>query len=82
MAVVGGGAAIGRPLRWEELDRAHAEREIELPGEMLDAWEAFITDPEPVTDEVQRITGRPARSFALWARDHAADFTSDSPTGQ
>ena len=71
------GAAIGRPLRWEELDRAHAERELDLPREMLAAWEAFITDPEPVTDEVQRITGRPARSFASWARDHAADFSSD-----
>ena len=71
------GDATGRPLRWMELDRGGAERELGLPREMLDSWESFITHPEPVTDEVQRITGRPARSFAAWARDHVADFSSD-----
>lgn len=74
------GAAIGRPLRWEELDRAQAERELDLPAEMLDAWESFIAGPEPVTDEVERITGRLARSFASWARDHAPDFSAAHPT--
>ncbi|MGW1998299.1 hypothetical protein ACWCPW_50350, partial [Embleya sp. NPDC001921] len=29
---------------------------------------------EPVNDEVERITGSPARSFREWAVDHAADF--------
>jgi uncharacterized protein YbjT (DUF2867 family) len=73
------GAALGRDLRWEELDRAQAERELDLPAEMLDAWESFIAHPEPVTDEVQRLTGEPARSFASWARDHVADFSPDPP---
>lgn len=73
------GAALGRDLRWEEFDRAQAERELDLPAEMLDAWESFIAHPEPVTDEVQRLTGEPARSFASWARDHVADFSPDPP---
>lgn len=72
------GAAIGRPLRWEELDRAQAERELEVPPAMLRAWESFITNPEPVTDEVERITGRPASTFASWARDHVADFSPEA----
>lgn len=71
------GAAIGRSLRWEELDRDRASRELDLPAPMLDAWEGFLTDPEPVTDTVRQITGRPSRTFATWARDHASDFISD-----
>jgi hypothetical protein len=27
-----------------------------------------------VSNDVQRVLGRPARSFAEWARDHAAAF--------
>jgi len=27
-----------------------------------------------MTREVEALTGRPARTFAEWARDHAADF--------
>lgn len=30
-------------------------------------------------DQVQTITGQPARSFAAWARDHAEDFSADHP---
>ncbi|MFI6350936.1 SDR family oxidoreductase [Streptomyces sp. NPDC050560] len=68
------GAAIGRPLRWEELDRARAGSEYGIPDLMLDAWEGFTARPEPVTDEVRRLTGRPALSFADWARDNAGLF--------
>src|SRR4051812_2228312 len=37
-------------------------------------WASLVTAPEPVTDTVRQLTGSPARSFASWARDHAADF--------
>lgn len=68
------GEAIGRPLRWLELDRDRARSELGLPEVMLDAWERILHQPEPVTDEVQRLLGRPARRFADWARDHADKF--------
>lgn len=35
---------------------------------------AFVEAPEPMTHEVEELTGRPARTFAEWARDHVADF--------
>ncbi|MEV6878810.1 NAD(P)H-binding protein [Amycolatopsis sp. NPDC051128] len=36
---------------------------------------ALVDRPQPTTDTVREITGRPARSFAEWAADHAADFS-------
>jgi len=41
---------------------------------MLAAWARMTTDPEPVTDTVRAITGRPAHTFADWAHEHAAQF--------
>jgi hypothetical protein len=41
---------------------------------MLDAWARTVDEPEPVTTAVQDITGAPARSFAVWAADHADEF--------
>ncbi len=35
---------------------------------------AFVETPEAMTREVEALTGRPARTFAEWARDHSADF--------
>ena len=70
------GTAIGRSLRWEELSREDAERELagQVPDTALDTWAGFVEEPEVVTSTVQEVTGRPARSFAEWARDHADDF--------
>jgi uncharacterized protein YbjT (DUF2867 family) len=70
------GTAIGRTLRWEELSREDAERELagQVPDTALDTWAGFVEEPEVVTSTVQEVTGRPARSFAEWARDHADDF--------
>jgi hypothetical protein len=31
-----------------------------------------------VTDTVERLTGRPPRSFAEWARDHVRSFSSEA----
>ena len=70
------GDAIGRQLRWEELAREDAEVELEgrVPETALDTWAGFVDTPEAVTATVREITGRPARPFAEWAREHAAEF--------
>ncbi len=74
------GAALGRPLRFDAMSADEAVRELAgafPPGlaEIIVAGQAaFVAEPEPMTREVERITGRPARTFAQWARDHVADF--------
>jgi uncharacterized protein YbjT (DUF2867 family) len=35
---------------------------------------SLVDEPEPVTHTVDEVTGRPARTFAEWAHDHAGDF--------
>lgn len=75
------GAAIGRPVRWDEQPPDEAEAELaarlgdaEFAAAGLEYWATLVERPEPVTDAVERITGRPARTFRDWAIDHAADF--------
>ncbi|MEV4432304.1 NAD(P)H-binding protein [Streptomyces sp. NPDC049555] len=43
---------------------------------LLGAWAAGVGHPLPVRPGVEQLTGHPARSFASWAEDHAADFTA------
>jgi hypothetical protein len=45
-----------------------------LPDMLLKAWAAAKGQPALVTSTVAEVTGRPARTFAEWARDHAAEF--------
>ncbi|WP_211342931.1 SDR family oxidoreductase [Actinomadura pelletieri] len=76
------GEAIGRPTCFEEITPDEARTEMLAhphmrPGVVdallkLRAW-SVDHPPEP-SPEVERITGRPARTFASWAVDHAADF--------
>lgn len=74
------GRAIGRRVRFEELppDVALAEMCTRMPApvaERLLAYAARSVEHAPaVTATVQEVTGRPARSFAEWAADHAGDF--------
>jgi uncharacterized protein YbjT (DUF2867 family) len=75
------GEAIGREVAWEEEPPDEARRRI---GEQwgnpayaehaLEYWASLVEDPEPTTDTVEVVTGRPATPFAEWARDHANDF--------
>ena len=72
--------AIGRPVRYQEISLEEARQELRgTPEWALDAvigyWEFSDGAPGPLTDLVEKITGRPALSFAQWAADHAADFT-------
>ena len=75
------GAAIGRDLRWEEITEQEARESMAARGwspEFIEGglahWASTIADPEPVTDTVERVTGRPARTFAEWANDRADAF--------
>ncbi|VCU69811.1 NAD(P)H azoreductase [Pigmentiphaga humi] len=74
------GQAIGRPVRFVELTRecaleemaAHTPRPV--AEKLLDYAAKSVHVPPLVTSAVEDVTGRPARSFARWAQDHAADF--------
>ncbi|MGK5530967.1 NAD(P)H-binding protein [Streptomyces sp. URMC 129] len=74
--------AIGRPVRFERIPREQAVRHLmavrHLPEgiaeSVLRLQEEAVGRPAFVTSEAERITGRPALTFARWAADHAADF--------
>jgi uncharacterized protein YbjT (DUF2867 family) len=74
------GAALRRPLRFRALpaDLARARMRADgLPEPLVDALiTASVQRPESrlVTDHVERLTGRPAGTFARWAADHASEF--------
>jgi hypothetical protein len=80
------GEAIGRELRYEELPREEARRQLadawgdlEFAERALNTWAGFVTAPEPVTDTVAEVTGAPPRPFGEWAREHAGDFGAAPP---
>lgn len=73
------GGALGRSLRFEEIDAVGAAELLPgMPAEMVtsiaEGHAALVAYPEPVTDTVDLLTGRLAVSFAQWAKDHVADF--------
>lgn len=75
------GTTIGRDVRWQDVP-AEAVRPmlVEAFGNpafadaALANWATMVEAPERVTDHVATVLGRPARTFAQWAADHAADF--------
>jgi uncharacterized protein YbjT (DUF2867 family) len=69
------GAALGRELRWEEIQPEQLGDELtRIPSSALETWASFVRHPEIVTQTVREITGRPARPFEQWALDHADQF--------
>lgn len=74
------GEAIGRPLRFVELSPDAYRQTLRRWGDaaLVEALLRHLAQadghPATVTNTVQQITGRPARTFAQWATDHAADF--------
>ncbi len=75
------GAAIGRPLRWQELPAEAARQQLvaefgdaAFADSALSTWAEFVRKPEILTTTVQELTGAPARTFGQWAIDHADDF--------
>ena len=49
-----------------------------MPTEQAEAVLRFLDDAaagnSPATDAVERILGRPATPFDIWAAEHAVDF--------
>ncbi len=76
------GEVLGRPLRFEELPAADAARGMVrqgMPAPFVEALMArYARHPEhpqhPVTDDAWKVLGRPARTYAAWAADHADAF--------
>lgn len=74
-------AARGRAVRLVERTEAEAREQWQAQG-LPDDTIAFLIDvyrdtpPEgrTPTDVVERVTGRPARTFGAWAREHAGEF--------
>lgn len=76
------GEVLGAPVRFEEIPTPVAQAEMIEAGwppdavdGLLAAYAEMAAGPAPVTDEVERIAGRPARTFREWVADHRADFS-------
>ncbi|MFD0690246.1 NAD(P)H-binding protein [Actinomadura fibrosa] len=82
------GAALGRPLRFRPLPAGLARSRMLADGRPAPLVEALITAAarrpasDRTTDHVERLTGRPAGTFAQWAADHAAEFTAQDDLAQ
>jgi uncharacterized protein YbjT (DUF2867 family) len=75
------GDVIGRPLRYQEIPAGafrQAMVERGLPPAFVDAllarYARGVGPAETVTDEVEKVLGRPARTYAEWVSDHVAAF--------
>ncbi|SEH00018.1 Uncharacterized conserved protein YbjT, contains NAD(P)-binding and DUF2867 domains [Nonomuraea solani] len=75
------GAAIGRDLRFEELDEEGYRASmaaVGVPEDMIEfGVQLGVNPPEAgsvVLPTVEQVTGRPGRTFAQWATENAAAF--------
>ncbi|GAA0986252.1 NAD(P)H-binding protein [Acrocarpospora macrocephala] len=75
------GEVIGRSLRFDEQPPEEAREQMiaawgnpTFVDQALGYWASIVDEPEPVSSTVAELTGRPARTFREWARDHAPDF--------
>ncbi len=75
------GDVIGRPLRYQEIPPEAARQGMVasgVPGPFVEAlmgrYARDVGRPAPLTGEVEKILGRPARTFAQWVADHADAF--------
>jgi uncharacterized protein YbjT (DUF2867 family) len=72
--------AIGRPLRYEEIEPEVIRQQLltQLPAAvvdgMLNAWASFVKESELVSHTVEEITGTAVRTYSEWAIDHARAF--------
>ncbi|MFC4014312.1 alcohol dehydrogenase catalytic domain-containing protein [Nonomuraea purpurea] len=71
------GAAIGRPVRWEEEPAQEARLRLlglGWPAPAVDGMLRALAEPGPATETVREVTAAPATTFETWASEHAADF--------
>jgi uncharacterized protein YbjT (DUF2867 family) len=80
-------AATGREIRYVEQSEEEARAEMLAAGrppevvDVLLGWKRDMpAEGYTVTSAVEDVLGRPARSFALWAHEHAGDFLSGAGT--
>ncbi|WP_431912405.1 NAD(P)H-binding protein [Nonomuraea jabiensis] len=77
------GEAIGRPVSFavQDLDEYRAELSAwttpQVAEVVIKESAAAVDRPMPATDTVEKVTGRPARTYGEWARDHAEDFRDE-----
>jgi uncharacterized protein YbjT (DUF2867 family) len=73
-------AALGSPVRFDELTRAEAKAGMtrSMPGELADDTLDILGSPSPaelrVSPDVERVLGRAPRSFAEWAARNVGAF--------
>lgn len=78
------GDVLGRPLRYQEIPPEAAKRGMlqrGMPAPFVEAlmarYAAHLAQPQhPPTPEVEKILGRPARTYATWVTDHAVAFAT------
>lgn len=73
------GAAVGIEIDFIELSAEEARNQWLNEGYTIEQIEWLLELGEwecisPATDSIEQITGRPARTFYEWAREHADDF--------
>ncbi|MFJ1967300.1 NAD(P)H-binding protein [Streptomyces sp. NPDC087903] len=75
------GAALGRALSFQELPPERIRQGMlaqgipeEVPDRLLGSLADYAQRPGPTTSAVEDLLGRPARTFADWARDNAPAF--------
>ncbi|MBZ3900298.1 NAD(P)H-binding protein [Streptomyces griseiscabiei] len=75
------GAALGRALSFQELPPERVRQGMlaqglpeEVPDRLLGSLADYARRPGPTTGTVAELLGRPARTFADWARDNAPAF--------
>jgi uncharacterized protein YbjT (DUF2867 family) len=78
------GSAIGRSVSVVDLTGDDARTEVlqqfgpygtpQLVDGMLNMYIQSVGTPADVSDAVERVTGRPGRTYAEWAVEHKADF--------
>lgn len=75
------GDAIGRPLRYQEIPPEAAKQGMVQHGfpepfveALMARYAKEVGQAASLTGEVEKILGRPARTYARWVADHAAAF--------
>lgn len=78
------GRAVGRDLAFEELRPEQVRAGMlaaglpeDVPDRLLGSLADYAKQPGPTSTTVAEVLGRPARTFAEWAVDHAAAFRPD-----
>ena len=75
------GEVIGRPLRYQEIPPEAAKQGMVQHGfpepfveALMARYAKGVGQAAYLTGEVEKILGRPARTYAQWATDHADAF--------